>query len=178
MKFRLELETILALLSTCGVDGVSHSLASAVIQTESSRYIYALSGSYENSHFFRLPQNESEVHETRLIAKGSYEKDINISLGLMQINSYHLNKWGYTPQQVFPVCFNIAVGTAILDESLSRNCGCAVNSRCLDQTLREYNTGRARISEAGAKYVKRVNESFSKLGLDRNKAIMEWPNRC
>ena len=157
---RLYGEALIALYSACTTQGVPVDWSMAVIEAESSGYVYALSGSYDQRGFFRLPKNDSEVIESRIIAVESLRRDINISVGLMQINSFHINKMGVTADWVFDPCNNIRVGTSVLSESIGRLCRSGLDQGCIEPVLREYNTGSSKPSKDGNKYVKRVMEKY------------------
>lgn len=170
---KLATDAFIALVAQCSVGDVPVELVSAVAKQESIYHVYALSGSYDQKGFSKLPKTESEIADAYAVASESIKRNINVSLGLMQINSYHIDRMKYTPDVVFDPCFNVAIGTSLLSESLDRMCGCTYSPSCVIKTLREYNTGNT-VSAAGKDYARKVlghlpnaRKFFSKLPQSR-----------
>lgn len=154
-------ELLSTLIISCSTGPAPADLVEGIINTESNGYIYALSGSYENKGYFRLPKTDSEASLAVAIAEESMRSEINISVGLMQINTYHMERIeNLTPAVAFSPCTNILVGTSILGEIIDRVCGKTLTELCLDKSLRQYNTGRTAESEAGKEYVRKVRKNM------------------
>ena len=153
---RLTSSLLWQLIGLCAAPSVPHDLVYSIVQTESAGYVYALSGSYQNSHYSLLPIEISEQQYAISVAEASLAHNVNISLGLMQINSWHIQRMGATAKSVFDPCNNVLIGSAILQESIARLCSDEMTHQCRQAVLREYNTGRSEVSDAGQRYVARV----------------------
>lgn len=124
--------------------------------TESAGYVYALSGSYDYSAYHLLPSNQDEVDYALAVGNASLEHGVNISVGLMQVNSWHVQRMGASLAATMDPCNNVLIGSSILQEIVSRVCTQTLDDACLDSALRQYNTGRAEASTAGDAYVRKV----------------------
>ena len=131
--------------------------------TETSGYVYAVSGSYTNSHYFLLPDNATETEYAKAVAQASLAHDVNISVGLMQVNSWHIKRMGATIATTIDPCNNILIGSSILMEIVGRVCPSNYDEECLNAALRQYNTGKTQRSSAGDDYVFKVRSNVSKL---------------
>ncbi len=154
-------EVLTSLIMSCSVDGLPVDLIEGIVRTESSGYVYALSGSYENKGYYLLPKNKDEIEYAHAVAYASMKRDINISIGLMQVNSVHIEKMETQPVVVYDPCNNVLIGSAILKEIMNRTCETGVTDECLDASLRQYNTGSIKPSSAGQEYVAKVRSNIS-----------------
>ena len=153
-------ESLYALISACSVADMPVDLIAGIVKTESNGYVYAVSGSYDYSNYFLLPKSAGEIEYAVEVSQASLEYEVNISIGLMQVNSWHLKRMGSSVRTAFDACNNILMGTAIFKEITLRVCGQVFTQACIDASLRQYNTGRTRESAAGAAYVAKVRANM------------------
>jgi type IV secretion system protein VirB1 len=121
----------------CAVN-VAPATLDAVVRVESNGNPFAINVNHWSGAQPRAttPQEAADIAR-RFIAAG-----YNIDLGLMQINSRNLSTLGYTLEDAFDPCRNIAGGAAILTSFY----GSAVarfgeGQAALQASLRAYNTG-------------------------------------
>lgn len=110
----------------------------AIIQVESAGNPYAIGVNFGGSNNKR-PTNASEAGQIarKLIAKGK-----NIDMGLMQINSSSMRRFGLSPEAMFDPCTNIRVGTKILSINYSQAVEIyGPGENALRAALSAYNTG-------------------------------------
>ena len=153
-------EGLFSLVASCSAADLPVDVIVGIVKTESNGYVYALSGSYDYSHYYLLPKTEDEIEYAVNVGQASLEHDVNISIGLMQINSWHLKRMGSSVKTAFDACNNVLMGTSIFKEIVLRVCGQRINEPCLDSALRQYNTGRTEPSTAGAAYVVKVRANM------------------
>ncbi|MEO0367208.1 MAG: transglycosylase SLT domain-containing protein [Pseudomonadota bacterium] len=157
---RLTGEILASLISACAVENLPTALIEGIISTESAGYVYALSGSYNYSDYFLLPKDKEEADYAIAVGRASMEHKVNISVGLMQINSWHMEKMGASIATTFDPCNNILIGTSIFKEITNRVCGASFSENCLNASLRQYNTGKTKPSTAGNQYVAKVRANM------------------
>jgi len=153
-------EALTSLIMSCSVDGLPVDLIHGIVKTESSGYVYALSGSFDYSDYYLLPKDDEEIEYAHAVAYASLSRDINISIGLMQVNSVHIKKMNSPAVVVYDPCNNLLIGSGILKEIMARVCGTRLTDDCLDASLRQYNTGSTKPSEAGGRYVAKVRGNW------------------
>jgi type IV secretion system protein VirB1 len=158
---RLLGEVLSQLVMACSVPNLPSAIVNAIVMTESSGYVYALSGSYDYSSYYLLPKDAEEAEYAIAVGNASLEHEVNISVGLMQVNSWHMRRMGASVATTIDPCNNILIGSSILKEIVDRACGNTLNDNCLDESLRQYNTGRTQPSEAGDAYVRKVRANVS-----------------
>ncbi len=110
----------------------------AIIQVESAGNPYAIGVNFGGSNNKR-PTNAAEAGQIarKLIAKGK-----NIDMGLMQINSASMRRFGLSPEAMFDPCTNIRVGTKILSINYSQAVEIyGPGENALRAALSAYNTG-------------------------------------
>ena len=126
-----------ALIAQCAYN-THPDTVKAIIQVESAGNPYAIGVNYGGSNK-RKPNNISEASR---LARGLLAEGKNIDMGLMQINSVNMVRFGLSPETIFDPCTNIRVGTKIL----SANYAQAVDiygpgETALRAALSAYNTG-------------------------------------
>ena len=159
-------EALTQLVMACAVHNVPVPIIEAIVLTESSGYVYALSGSYDYSAYYLLPKNAEEIEYAIAVGTASLEHKVNISVGLMQVNSWHMQKMGASAITTIDPCNNIFIGSSIFKEIVNRVCVDGFDEHCLDQSLRQYNTGRTEPSVAGNAYVGKVRANMLILRTD------------
>ncbi len=151
-------DSLAQLIAACAVPSMPADILQAIIMTESSGYVYALSGSYDYSDYYLLPETADEAEYSIAVAQASLHHQVNISVGLMQVNSWHLARMGMSVATAMDPCNNVLIGSSIFKEIFERVCVEGMDSECLDQSLRQYNTGKTQASSAGDAYVRKVRK--------------------
>lgn len=127
-----------AALSQQCAPGVSQQTMAAIVKTESGFRPLAI-GINGGAKLVRQPGNKSEAVVTAnwLIASG-----YNIDMGLGQVNSANLSRFGLSVENAFDPCLNLSASAAILTASykLARSKGHA-EQPALYAALSAYNTG-------------------------------------
>ncbi len=111
----------------------------AIQHVESQFNPNAIHINHKNLRLKRQPANQQEavLWSTWLMNKG-----YSIDMGLMQINSSHLNKQHWTVQQIFEPCFNLKAASQILTENYQRALNVEPNPQtALLLALSAYQTG-------------------------------------
>ena len=147
---------MLELIGTCIPPGVAPDTVEVVIQHESTGNPYAVNvnGEVGKSIYFTLPKDAITYVEHH-IALGR-----SVDMGLMQVNSMHLNRFKASVADMFDVCKNIRFGTQILIDCYrlaSRRFD--HKRRALAAALSCYNTGRL-TGDRGRKYVRKLLRSL------------------
>jgi type IV secretion system protein VirB1 len=143
---------MLELIGTCIPPGVAPDTVEVVIQHESSGNPYAVNvnGEVNKSIHFTLPEVAIKYVEKN-IARGH-----SVDMGLMQVNSMHLNRFNASVANMFDACKNIRFGAQILIDCYrlaSRRFD--HNGRALAAALSCYNTGRL-TGAKGREYVRKL----------------------
>jgi type IV secretion system protein VirB1 len=94
---------------------VNPTTLQAVVRTESSFNPFAIG--VVGGHLVRQPRNRDEAVAT---VKALDAAGWNYSMGLSQINRYHLSKYGMNANAAFDPCANLRAGSAILSDCYSR----------------------------------------------------------
>ena len=145
-----------ALIAQCAYN-THPDTVKAIIQVESAGNPYAIGVNFGGSNNKR-PTNAIEAGQIarKLIAKGK-----NIDMGLMQINSVSMRRFGLSPEAMFDPCTNIRVGTKILSINYSQAVEIyGPGENALRAALSAYNTGnmvKGFRNGYVAKYYKRRN---------------------
>lgn len=136
----------------------------AVARTESSLHPWALSvnrpralarasGVEGVAHLARQPRSQAEAIRwaKELVARG-----IPVSLGLLQVSSEHLTRFGVTIEAAFEPCTNVKLGALVLSYHYreARGQGGVTNVPLAD-ALSRYNTGNSSLGHRNG-YVGRV----------------------
>jgi type IV secretion system protein VirB1 len=127
-----------ALIQRCAPN-VAPQTISAVMRTESGGNPLAININYKKGRLARKP---SSMFEAIGWSKWLIERGYNIDMGLMQINSRNMARFGMSVEQIFDPCTNIYVGSLILTENYvkaSDKYGKGQNA--LFASLSAYNTG-------------------------------------
>lgn len=154
-----------AALSQHCAPGVSHQTMAAIVKTESGFRPLAI-GINGGEKLTRQPNNKAEAVVTAnwLISNG-----YNIDLGLGQINSNNLSRYGLSVDDAFDPCANLSVAASILTASykLALSKGHA-EQPALYAAISAYNTGS--LSRGfGNGYVQRVVNNVGPF--DRNDSV-------
>lgn len=127
-----------AAIAACLVLGTDTRLIEAIIAQESAGRVAALNINRWSGPPIRTPSIRAAVaHAEQAIAEG-----YSVDMGLMGINSQHLQRFNETVFGLFTPCRNIAVGERILQENLetARRAGMS-GQDALRAALSLYNTG-------------------------------------
>ena len=60
-------EELFSLVASCSAADLPVDVIVGIVKTESNGYVYALSGSYDYSHYYLLPKTEAESRQGSLI---------------------------------------------------------------------------------------------------------------
>jgi len=158
--------TLTPLYATCGPD-VHPATIRAIIKVESAGNPLAILDNATGKSYKPKDRSQAVQIAADLLAQGH-----SLDMGLMQINSQHLNKRGIDYRQLFDPCFNISAGTAILSEFYqrhSRNNPNAPPDLILLKSLSSYNTGSP---YRGRKYVSRILQKARGTGAQPGQPIL------
>ncbi|PUE89536.1 lytic transglycosylase domain-containing protein, partial [Xanthomonas hortorum] len=103
---------LMSLILACSV-GVHPQTVQAIIKHESGGNAYAINNQARSFYPTRLEDAQS-------IAVEQVRAGRSTDIGLMQINSQHLGKFGLTPIDLLDPCTNIRVGTTILSQNYAQ----------------------------------------------------------
>lgn len=126
-----------ALIAQCAYN-THPDTVKAIIQVESAGNPYAIGVNFGGSNNKR-PNNAVEAGQIarKLISKGK-----NIDMGLMQINSASMRRFGLSPEAMFDPCTNIRIGTKILSSNYAQAVDIyGPGENALRAALSAYNTG-------------------------------------
>ena len=127
----------LLFIAMCSTPGVSPVTVKRIIEVESGCNEAALH--VNDSLAVVKPKSRQQAAEiaTKLIGRGE-----NVDLGLMQINSSNLRRYGLSVKDAFEPCRNIRVGSQILKEHYRRAKQImGPGHSALKAALSAYNTG-------------------------------------
>jgi type IV secretion system protein VirB1 len=117
---------------------VAPSTMMAIIKVESAGNPLAINVNGKK----RLARQPSSIEEALSWADWLIAKGYSVDIGLAQVNSRHLQRFGLTPQQLLEPCLNVAAGAQILSENYvdaSRKYG--LGQHALRAAISAYNTG-------------------------------------
>ena len=160
--------TALQLLLVVCAPNVAPVTLEALIRAESGGNVLAL---HVNGPV-RPSRAPCTVQEAAGLAKQAIRAGYSVDLGLLQVNSKNLAALGYTIEQMFDPCANLAAGAAILTDAYrdaARVHG--PGQKALRAALSVYNTG-SRVRGLRNGYVERVAAKTTR------KAAWRSPNRC
>lgn len=110
-----------------------------IIQHESAGNLFAL---HVNAPWTAAQPRASSVEEAAAITRKFVAAGYNVDLGLMQINSRNLSALGYTIEEMFEPCKNVAGGGAILTNFYGKALGSYQDGQpALHAALSAYATG-------------------------------------
>lgn len=90
----------------------------------------------------RLPRKPRDAADAAALARAAIQQGYSVDLGLMQVNSNNLAKLGYSVEDMFDPCKNLAAGARVLtDFFLSAKPRFADDQAALRAALSAYNTG-------------------------------------
>ncbi len=131
----------LALIEACAPN-VHSSTIQAIIQVESAGDPLAVNVNKKNGVAYPLPKKFELTDEAVRGAKKAISAGYTVDLGLMQINSVNLARLGYSVEDMFNPCKNMAAGARILEENYMRALPLHRNEQAaLRAALSAYNTG-------------------------------------
>lgn len=126
-----------ALIAQCAYN-THPDTVKAIIQVESAGNPFAIGVNYGGSNK-RKPNNISEASR---VARSLLAEGKNIDMGLMQINSANMTRFGLSPETIFDPCTNIRVGTKILSSNYAQAVQIyGPGETALRAALSAYNTG-------------------------------------
>lgn len=126
-----------ALIAQCAYN-THPDTVKAIIQVESAGNPFAIGVNYGGSNK-RKPNNISEASR---VARSLLAEGKNIDMGLMQINSANMTRFGLSPETIFDPCTNIRVGTKILSSNYAQAAQIyGPGETALRAALSAYNTG-------------------------------------
>lgn len=111
-------ETILILAVQCAPQ-VNPNTILAIVATEAAAHAlggyneYSININDKSQRRFRQPKTIAEAVK---ITRQSIKNGQSVDIGLMQVNTQHLEKYKVTATQLFDPCTNIRVGGAILTD--------------------------------------------------------------
>jgi type IV secretion system protein VirB1 len=100
---------LMSLILTCSI-GVHPQTVQAIIKHESGGNPYAINNQARSFYPTRL-------EDAQRIAVEQVRAGRSTDIGLMQVNSQHLGKFGVTPVDLLDPCTNIRIGTTILRQN-------------------------------------------------------------
>lgn len=134
----INIDSTPALIQRCAPN-VAPQTISAVMRTESGGNPLAININYKKGRLARKPHSMVEAIGW---SKWLIERGYNIDMGLMQINSRNMARFGMTVEQIFDPCTNIYVGSLILTENYVRASDkYGKGQNALFASLSAYNTG-------------------------------------
>jgi len=126
----------LELILACA-PGVAPQTIQAIVEVESRGNPLAI-----HVNGGRLPRPALDALDAAKLARAAIAAGHSVDLGLMQVNSANLPRLGYTAEQMFDPCTNIAAGAAILTAEYRRAAARhGPGQTALHAALSAYNTG-------------------------------------
>jgi len=92
--------------------GAAPQTIMAIVKTESGGRPWTINVNGRT----RLARQPASLAQAAAWANWLVRHGYSVDIGLMQVNSQHLARFGATPEQMLDPCFNIAAGTRILSE--------------------------------------------------------------
>lgn len=90
----------------------------------------------------RLPRKPRDAADAAALARAAIQQGYSVDLGLMQVNSNNLAKLGYSVEDMFEPCKNLAAGARVLTEFfLNAKPRFSDEQAALRAALSAYNTG-------------------------------------
>ena len=171
----------IALLIACSPT-VAHQTTAQIIQNESEVNPIAL-----NVNGARITRKAKDANDAATMARSYIAQGYTVDLGLMQVNSANLSWLGYTVEDMFEPCKNIAAGGRIITDYYRRAKKIYSNDQhALLAALSAYNTGNFQRGFSNgyvAKYVGKIpvglpagTTSLSSTKSSSSKAEVTIPN--
>lgn len=136
---------------------VAPSTLLAVVRVESGGRPYALNVNGGK----RLPRQPESKAEASSWASWLIDKGYSVDLGLAQVNSQHLKRFGLSVEQIFDPCTNLAAGAKILRDNYANAAQrYSLPQEALGAALSAYNTGNHQGGFANG-YVAKVTAAAS-----------------
>ena len=147
-------------IDQCSV-GVHPVTVAAVIQQESGGDPLALEAVVKQEDKGRLPQltlpANKTLHEAVSKANILQSKGYSISIGLMQVNDRHYQRFDVTVEDMFDPCTNVKYGSTILAENYKiASAEFSKPEEIMISALSAYNTGKFKGSNTGYQYAQGV----------------------
>jgi len=131
----------LALIAVCAPN-VAPATIQAIIKVESGGNPLAVNVNKRGGVSYPIPKIIKSTGEAVRAAYAAIEAGHTVDMGYMQVNSANLPKLGYTVEDMFDPCKNIAAGAKVLSlsyaQALSRY---SSEQAALRAALSAYNTG-------------------------------------
>lgn len=161
------------LIEQCNV-GAPQAVVEALIEVESRRVIHALNVNVPKGQPRPAYIEPTNVTESAAVAVDMLSQGYSVDVGLMQVNSKNLARFGIPIGQAYEPCTNIRAGTQVYIEFAARVSGMTeafpTDLARLQGTISSYNTGSPwRGFKNG--YVERVMH-YLKFGVDPASAPM------
>lgn len=137
-----------ALLAECAPE-VGRTTMAVIVQVESRGHPWALNDNTSGIAYFLHDAHAAATTARLLLARGH-----RLALGLAQVSTLHLARFGLSPETAFDPCTNLHTGAAILKEFYTRaQARFGAGEEALRHALSAYNTGSL---YAGTRYVRRI----------------------
>jgi len=131
----------LALIAACAPN-VHPTTIQAIIKVESGGNPLALNINMRNGVGYPIPRKIKSTVEAVRVSYAAISAGHTVDMGYMQVNSANLKRLGYTVEDMFDPCKNIAAGARVLSEAyisaLPRH---RSEQAALRAALSAYNTG-------------------------------------
>src|SRR5690348_183214 len=131
----------IAFIAACAPD-VHPSTIQAIIRVESNWNPLAVNVNKRNGVAYPLNRQIKSTVEAVRVSYAAISAGYTVDMGYMQVNSANLSRLGYTVEEMFDPCKNIAAGARILKEAyllaLPRH---GNEQAALRAALSAYNTG-------------------------------------
>lgn len=152
----LDMETFTSLARQCGPT-VAPSTLAALAKTESGFETLAiLDNKTGESHVFRT-LDEAAATVEQLIARGD-----SVDVGLMQINSANLKRFGMSARDALDPCKSIHAGAEILTKNYLSSQNAPTDQVALRDAISQYNTGNRTAGYRNG-YVRKVENAANSL---------------
>ena len=131
---------IKGLIASCAAQGVPADYMEAIILHESGGgHVYAI-GVNDARYTSLLPKDERSVLAAKSFLNKAVDEDLNVDVGLGQINMWNIKKRKLDVNQLFDPCYNIQQSSIIFKEAVDKSCEYNQTDDCLQAALRRYNT--------------------------------------
>lgn len=127
-----------ALMEACAPNVAIETMAAIVKQESGFKpFSIGVNGAYILK---RQPKTKKEALES--VAWLIQEKQTNLDIGIAQVNTKNLKKYGVSIEEAFDPCINVKVGAAILTDNYQRALEAGMKGQgALHAAISEYNTG-------------------------------------
>lgn len=131
----------LAFITTCAIANVAPQTVAAIIQVESRGDPFALN----INGAIASQQHPATEKEALAAISAATAQGASVDIGLMQVNTANVFRFGYTVKDMLDPCTNIKVGSMILSDDYRNAVAVApAGQEALKAALSAYNTGNFR----------------------------------